>query len=501
MPCPFASLVGLGASLGGAHTLLVRDRAWRLAAWCALALLAGGWAAYFAWWRTGAFRIALEVLSVAAIVAGALRVRRLRRTRGWTPPLHATLTRLSAAVWTVAGAPAVLALKTALAVAAAGEWLGLVHVPAAAYAALGAAFAVAVAARLAALRRARRERAPRAATLALLPAAIALAAALAPAPARAAGTDTALVQLRAEAKALAPLARTALGRRFLEATAHLPAIPTRQVYHDSARTRWYADHEARALPDSARARLVPRALDEGFYYTTRYGSPLAYLRALEILAGVGLDDVAGRRIADFGYGSIGHLRLLASLGADVHGIDVDPMLRAIYAWPGDQGRVAGAGDTAGTLTLHAGLFPAGRDIARAVGAGYDVFMSKNTLKRGYIHPEQKADPRTLVHLGVSDTAYVRHVAAILKPAGLFLIYNLSPAPNAPGTPYRPWADGRSPFPRELLEAEGLEVLAFELDDTPNARAVARALGWDRGPGAMDLEKDLFAQFTLARRRR
>jgi hypothetical protein len=130
-----------------------------------------------------------------------------------------------------------------------------------------------------------------------------------------------------------------------------------------------------------------------------------------------------------------------------------------------------------------------------------VFLSKNTLKRGYIHPEQPVNPRMLVHLGVSDTAFVRHVAGILERGGWFLIYNLSPAPNEPGKPYRPWADGRCPFPRELLEAEGFEVLAFDRDDTASARAMAHALGWDAGPGAMNLEQDLFAHYTLARRTR
>jgi hypothetical protein len=29
--------------------------------------------------------------------------------------------------------------------------------------------------------------------------------------------------------------------------------------------------------------------------------------------------------------------------------------------------------------------------------------------------------------------------------------------------------------------------------------MAAVLGWDKGPGAMDLSKDLFAAYTLARR--
>jgi hypothetical protein len=52
----------------------------------------------------------------------------------------------------------------------------------------------------------------------------------------------------------------------------------------------------------------------------------------------------------------------------------------------------------------------------------------------------------------------------------------------------------------MLEDAGFMVLAFEKDDTPAARAMARSLGWDKGEDAMDVENDLFAQFTLCRKR-
>jgi hypothetical protein len=38
------------------------------------------------------------------------------------------------------------------------------------------------------------------------------------------------------------------------------------------------------------------------------------------------------------------------------------------------------------------------------------------------------------------------------------------------------------------------VVAFDRDDTAAARAMGRALGWDRG--GMDLENDLFATWSL-----
>jgi hypothetical protein len=149
--------------------------------------------------------------------------------------------------------------------------------------------------------------------------------------------------------------------------------------------------------------------------------------------------------------------------------------------------------------LH-GRFPTDPALVKELGGGYDLFLSKNTLKRGYVHPERPVPDRQRIDLGVSDAEYVRAVHRLLRPGGYFFIYNLSPAPAPPDKPYLPWADGRSPFPAETLQAEGFEVIAFDKDDSPAARAMGRALGWDQGEPAMDLEKDLFGTFTLARRK-
>jgi hypothetical protein len=270
------------------------------------------------------------------------------------------------------------------------------------------------------------------------------------------------------------------------------------VLHDSARTHYYWPEEAAPLPEDVRAKLVTREIDEEYYYTTRYGTPLAYARPLELLARAGFNSVAGRRIADYGYGTIGHLRLLASLGADVTGIDVDPLLAKLYTMPGDQGVIEGAGRQ-GRVTIVTGSFPGDTAVANAVGDGLDLFISKNTLKNGYIHPARPVNPRMLVHLGVDEMTYVRTLYRILKPGGFVMIYNLSPAPAPPDKPYIPWADGRCPFPKAMWETVGFKVLEFDRDDTQAARQMAHALGWDQGEGAMDLRHDLFAHWTLVRK--
>jgi len=125
---------------------------------------------------------------------------------------------------------------------------------------------------------------------ALLHAAASIARGAAPAP-----EDTsAVAELQREARSLGPLAGSALGRRFLAGTAQLRHVAPRTVFHDSTRTRYWSATEAAALPATTRDSLLARTIDEGFYYTTRYGSPLAYLRPLDLLAAAGLDDLAGK---------------------------------------------------------------------------------------------------------------------------------------------------------------------------------------------------------------
>jgi hypothetical protein len=155
MPCPFTSVLGVGAGLGGAHTLLVRDHRCRVLAWTTLLLTAAGWACYFAWWRETPFRIALEVLSVSAVVAGALRVRRLMRTAGVRPPLFGTMARLAAPVWPVLGAPAVLTLKVWIAAMLVMEWRGKARFDALEYGAATALLLAAGTLRVVRLHRAR----------------------------------------------------------------------------------------------------------------------------------------------------------------------------------------------------------------------------------------------------------------------------------------------------------------------------------------------------------
>lgn len=312
-----------------------------------------------------------------------------------------------------------------------------------------------------------------------------------------ADADSVLADMRREAEALRTFARSPLAIQFLESAALLPAIETRIVYYNKSKKRalWKADYDALAAGERDGFREMP--LDERYYYTSRYGTPLAYARAIDLLGHGDLDDVKGRKILDFGYGGIGQLRMLASLGAQAVGVEVDPIHPILYGQPGDQGEIAGKDGVKGNVRLVIGRYPADPAVQQSVGDGYDLIISKNTLKRGYIHPERPCDARMLIDLGVSDDVFVRTLYDALKPGGMVMIYNICPKPAAPDQPYIPWADGHSPFTSQQWEAAGFAVLHFDTDDTTQAKAMARCLGWDKQ--GMQIDGDLFAWYTLVKK--
>lgn len=305
--------------------------------------------------------------------------------------------------------------------------------------------------------------------------------------------------IRREADALRPLFETRVATQFLKATRRLPHVEPRTVYGN--RERAFLSKAAwEKLPKEVQAKYRAIRIDESRYYYTLYGSPLAYGRVLDLLGKRGVETLEGKKVLDFGYGNVGQLRLMASCGAEAVGVDVDTLLPALYCEPSDAGRVENAAGADGQIRMVSGRFPADDDVRKQVGDGYDLFTSKNTLKNGYIHPAEKVDPRLTIDLGVTDEQFVQGVRDILKPGGLAIIYNLCPAPAKEGEKYIPWADGRCPFPRAMWEANGFEVLVFDKDDSAFARRMGKALGWDKAPDGMDLEHDLFATYTIARRK-
>lgn len=312
----------------------------------------------------------------------------------------------------------------------------------------------------------------------------------------------AVERMIADAERLMPTVKSDPAKLFLARAGTLPKIAPRTIYRTADKTRAFTEAEAAALPEADRSALLKLVADEELYYTTTYGSPLSYSRPLDILFSKGISVPPGGKLLDFGYGYIGHLRLLATMGINTTGVDVNPVQKALYSMPGDQGPITGPKGERGSIRLVHGYFPADPKTVLEVGSGYDLVISKNTLKRGYIHPSRPADEKKLIRLGASDEVVIKAFFDAMAPGGHFLIYNICPAPSPPDKPFIPWSDGRSPWSREQWEAGGFEILAFDQDDVEAARVMAHLLGWDLpkdGEPGWDIQNDISVLYTLVRR--
>lgn len=312
-----------------------------------------------------------------------------------------------------------------------------------------------------------------------------------------------VARLQNDARRLEPLVQSVHVKQFLQHTELLPKITPRKMFVRPDKSKYYTAADAAKESAEVRTTLVPYDVDEDKYYNTNFGSPLSYSRPLDILFAHGLDLPAGSKILDFGYGYVGHLRLLATMGMHTTGVDVWPLLPALYSFPGDQGNVQGAHGETGSIRLVDGRFPADATIISTVGRGYRLVISKNVLKKGYIHPDRPVDnPKMLIDLGASDEVVLKSFYDALEPGGFFLIYNICPALTPPDKPFIPWSDGRSPYAKAQFEAAGFEVLEWDKDDTDAVRRMAKTLGWDQpedGEPGMDLDHDLSVLYTLVRK--
>ncbi len=303
----------------------------------------------------------------------------------------------------------------------------------------------------------------------------------------------------AEAQQLESLFTTAVASQFLAAVEQLPHAPARTIFRHNETKAWISEPAYSALSSDEQAAYESTELAPDRYYSTKYGTPLAFARVVELLGQHGLDSLANKKILDFGYGTIGQLRLLAQNGADATGVDIDSLLTALYAEDVDLLDVKNADGPHGTIKLVEGFWPSTDEVVDAVGGGFDVIVSKNTLKRGYINPARTPTPEVQIDLGVTDLVFLDTVHASLNPQGLFVIYNICPKLKPAPAPYVPWADGRSPWTREQYEAHGFEVLAFDIDDNKTTHAMAHLLGWSKGDRAMNPEQDLDGYYTIVRK--
>ncbi|QYK54255.1 MAG: hypothetical protein KF824_05000 [Fimbriimonadaceae bacterium] len=306
---------------------------------------------------------------------------------------------------------------------------------------------------------------------------------------------TALELLKKESVTVSGMVKSGFAKEFLAQTEKLKPVGTRVLYRNPDTSATLTESEYEKLSEEKRKGFEKREFGERFYYNTAYGSPTLYALPLDVAAKRGMATLKGKKVLDFGYGMIGQVQMMAHAGANAHGVDVEPLFEKLYSWPGDTGSVPGGG----SVTVHHGQWPKDKAVRDAIGRDYDLFVTKNVLKMGYIHPKRKTDPRNLVDLGVSDGDFLKSVMGILKPGGLFVIYNLSPAQNPVDQPYLPHADGTFPFDRKLTERVGFEVLDWDVKDDEQGRGMFLALGYDFGEGMEELKKSLFTHYTVLRK--
>ena len=91
-------------------------------------------------------------------------------------------------------------------------------------------------------------------------------------------------KMRTDADALAPLVKSDLAKQFLAATAQLKEPSPRTVYRNREKGIAVSKREFDAMPEAEKASMTPREYPPQFYYETGYGSPLVYVRLLDLAA-------------------------------------------------------------------------------------------------------------------------------------------------------------------------------------------------------------------------
>jgi SAM-dependent methyltransferase len=299
-----------------------------------------------------------------------------------------------------------------------------------------------------------------------------------------------LRQIKRDAQALKEVFVSPDAHAMLEQAALLPVLETRTIHIATRPNRGFTQAQFEALGEQEREGLQAFEIDAARYYSTFYGSPLVYARTLDLLnVHMPQFEIDGARIMDLGYGQVGQLRLWAQMGAHVTGVEVDPILTAMY----DGCAAVGDIKDAGSVRLIECAWPNEASCRSELGTGFDLIVSRNLLKKGYVKPAQLNPSYPVpVAWGMDDEAAVQHFYDALAPGGVVVIESLGPKPD----PAKPWSDIANPWDRSAWEAAGFEVIAHDEDESMYARAMGRALGWD---AQMDLEEALFAVYSFYRK--
>ncbi len=303
-----------------------------------------------------------------------------------------------------------------------------------------------------------------------------------------------------QADRVEPLVESALAKAFVDQTRALPAIEPYKIYILPATVPEAVTVEQYdRLPVEAREPLRPFTIKTQQYYETIFGSPLRYARPVDLLATAGgLDTLEGKKILDFGYGQIGQVRMMAMCGAHVVGTDVSSLVATLYERESDVEVTGSAGKT-GSITLHQARWPAGERAIDLVGEGYDVFIARDVLRAGKMDPQAELEAQHRVRLDVYPDFFLAELNRIMNDGGLVMIYNTGFNPPEDWPDRRLGADISSPFSRQQWADAGFELLALDANDDEAMRELGYALDMDKGENGINLERFLFARYTLARK--
>lgn len=313
-----------------------------------------------------------------------------------------------------------------------------------------------------------------------------------------------LDDLCAKAQSLADNSQAGLVKNFLSAAKTLRPMEERTIYFNRAEGIAVTKEQFQDLTEAKQSEFAPMLVNDQLYYGY-YSTPLAWVRPLEILAENGIESVDSKHILDFGFGNVGQLRMLASMGANVTGIEVaNGIHQAMYSQESDQGVIAklssGGIENDGNLKLAFGRWPAEKEIVADVGQNYDLIISKNVLKLGYIHPQQEVSKRMLIDLGVTDERFLSELFKLLNPGGMLLVYNIHPMQSPDPKEYKPWAHGETPWGKDDVTKAGFEIVAWHVDDSTAIQSLGTKLGWrDSSPNEEDYKKGFRAMYTILKK--
>ncbi|MFG0256963.1 MAG: hypothetical protein ACF8GE_03580 [Phycisphaerales bacterium JB043] len=257
----------------------------------------------------------------------------------------------------------------------------------------------------------------------------------------------------------------------------------------------YESLPVEAMPD-AQAKRFP-----GHRYDRMQHVPLAYFCALDMVRELGVDMLDGMRITDSGFGSVENLHVLASAGADVVGIQTEGAMDGPVHARIELGQIPRAESVAegdgGTLTIKTGTYPTSDEIIELAGGQIDLFVSKNSLRRGYFpaipdptpcryfrgsasiiigDDPYKDLPLCVTEFVPKDAEYLQTVYDALAPGGLFLVYNLYiDRGDREEMWVRPDGVGECQFDLEMVIRAGFEIISWNQDDSAHARTMQEAL--------------------------